>query len=207
MTQTRERCVEFPSKRRFTGFADAQRAAELRRNDTGLDIRPRECAHCDGWHLADFGNGDKPLADLRIATAPVPEGSDSRVQTLAAWIDSGHPYPSTNEIVSEFGWHRKTVSDYMVTLGYVAERGRGARWAKRQQVERVAKLELVPAPEEKHTPTPELEAAMRRHPAALAAGWEVIARDDLVRHISLGDFIDSLAVAGVEVRIQVRRKP
>lgn len=194
------RCVQFPSKRRFALHSDADRAAEVRSKDTGLDIRARECVHCSGWHLAEFGD-DKPLADLHVvepdhvSEAIVVESPDIRLRHLSAWLTE-NPTPSTDDLVQQFGWHRKTIAGYMHTLGYVVNRGPGARWDK------PAKLELVPPTE----PEEPVDLSVRRHPASMNAGWEVVARDDLVRDVTIGSFIDSLSVAGVEVRIQIRRK-
>lgn len=161
-------------------------------------------------------------------TLPLVYGNKgARVKALAAFVE-GKDRVTTTELVEEIGVGRQIISEYMKSLGWKVHAGRFAHWylPKESQVEVEAvvvepdvpveepvveepriKLSLVtPEAAEKAQAfaDQELKASVRRHPAAQVAGWRPMENLDRLRHIPLGDLLDTLQVAGLEVRIQVR---
>jgi hypothetical protein len=52
-----------------------------------------------------------------------------------------------------------------------------------------------------------VELAKRRHPSSQDAGWRLMTQMDRIRHMPIGDLIDTLEAVGLELRIQTRETP
>lgn len=128
---------------------------------------------------------------------------------------------TTQEALELSGLGVDTVRSHLRDLGWTMHLGRKAHWnAPSSLTPEVTPVEVVeevvePAPKLVNV-TPiqaekaqafanaELEASISRHPASQLSPWTDF-QSDRVRHIPLGDIIDTLEAAGLEVSLRTRR--
>jgi hypothetical protein len=51
-----------------------------------------------------------------------------------------------------------------------------------------------------------LDAAQSRHPSSQNVGWKPMENLERIRHMPIGDLLDTFAAAGMDVRILVRQE-
>jgi hypothetical protein len=92
----------------------------------------------------------------------------------------------------------------MAEVGWRNTLGRHARWIPENAPDEVTapqRLHAVDKPVDKP-----VELAMRRHPSTQNAGWRPTVIPDKIRHVALGDFLDTLEAVGLEFRLMTREK-
>ncbi|QDP43603.1 helix-turn-helix DNA binding domain protein [Microbacterium phage Tyrumbra] len=224
----RVKCPAHPSKRKYTDGAEAGRAAQQRSKESGLDIVPYLCEACGHYHLTKKSGGDSvtlpegkfTLGEFK-ALAPnhpvfsgsaeeeppiVPGDHATRVKFARRLLES-NPEPTSEELCLALGGCTKdSLRKIMRELGYRNTRGRFARWVKDDREEAP---EPTPEPDvprgtsldvEYDNDAPETPRTVwhggREEPWREA---RLIENSERLRHVPLGDLIDTYAAAGLRL--------
>lgn len=214
------KCTAMPTKRQWHDRDEAIREAEARSEAAKMAIYAYKCPACEFYHLTrkfgpDIVTREKVAAevDTRWEAMPLVLGDKTtRMRALSGWL-AEQESPTTADIIAEFNWHSTTVATYMAELGWTCSKGRHAKWTRVELAEAEAKPEEAPAAvitplavaKVKVSAQTELEASIARHPASQMNPWASF-QMDRVRHIPLGDILDVLDAAGVELSIRTREK-
>lgn len=197
----RRKCPKHPSKRKFYSADSAQAAAAERSKVSGLEIEPYLCDGCGHYHLTkSTGGSNTVLRDGKFSVGefasvasprhpvftdgdapPVPGDHPSRVKFLREWLMT-NPEPTTEEALAALGGCSKVALRMaMAEVGFSNTRGRRARWVRR-----------VAEPDQAPEPTIPETAPTRR-----------IVNVERIRHIPVGDLLDSYAAIGMSLVLVV----
>jgi len=217
------KCPEKPGKRKYHTLKEAEAAAQRSSSQYHTTIVPYVCPGCGKYHLTgkrtegsevvrevngvlrttamDQRDAAKPgkvypqRVETPVETPIVPGNVDARWKMLLAFLE-GKDTASTMEVAEGIGIHYKTVTGYMHQLGWTIKRGPGARWLRPPAAEASNLIALV----QKDPVT----TAMSRHPSAQNVGWKPMILTDTIRHVPLGDLVDTLKAAGLELKLLIR---
>lgn len=199
------KCVAHPTKRAWDDEIEAAREAVARSQAARIHIVAIRCGACKRIHLCKAANAAEGTV-IELPSEPdertaevlplVPGNAGARRKMLAAWLGDKERV-ATAEIIEQFGFGRKTTMVMMRELGWQNGTGRSARWRRIEPAVPAASAQVTA------TGSAQLEAAIARHPASSGIAWRDFLSDP-VRHQPLGDILDTLLAAGMEVRIQVR---
>jgi len=201
---TPDKCPAKPSKRRWGSIPEAWEAADRRSEEVGLEIVPYRCDSCGFLHLTKRMGGTSEVERVSGYEIFVPTNTATRRAALKVFLD-GKNSVTTEELMGVLNLTRGAVGKYMIERGWRNTLGRSARWVLDQPVE--------PAPEphphlqavEKRTETP-IDMAKRRHPSSKDVGWRPVMNLDRIRHMAIGDLIETLEAVGLEFRLMTREK-
>jgi hypothetical protein len=209
-TLTLTKCPAHPTKRMWTDPIEAIREAEVRSTAAKMPIAAYRCDGCGNAHLCKLDNVrpgsllTRPERNFEVFKPVRPGNSDAKRKLLLEYLDGRTE--ATSEVLMTLldVTNTRTVGRYMQEIGWYNTRGRNAVWKLREEkpVEVEAPKRKLAAVE-KPTDKP-IDLAKRRHPSAQNTGWVGMTGLDKIRHIALGDLIDTLAAAGRELRIATR---
>lgn len=216
------KCPAHPTKRLWEDPNEAAREAVVRSQITqGIAIVAYRCDGCQNYHLCKAENArpGSVVVERRVERnwevfTAKPANPEAIRKMLGQYLE-GRTEVTSAEVCEALGLTQSTVAKYMLERRWFNSKGRHAKW--RPEVTTVIE-EPVEEPQAKVTPLPMVtplqvikarqfadeEASRSRHPASLDAGWMPLADFERLRHIPLGDIIDTLAVAGIQIRVQQR---
>lgn len=213
------KCLAHPTKRMWTDPMEAVREAEVRSQIAPVPIAAYRCDSCGNAHLCKASavragtlleRPTEPERNWEVFPNPKP-GNHAAIRKGVVALLEGRTEISSREIKETLGISQNTVMVHMRQLGWKNGTGRSAKWTPKPGT-------LVTEPHLRPVPTPlqvekaqafagaerkELEASVARHPASQLNSWRNLEMDR-VRHVPLGDLVDVLSAAGVELRIQTR---
>lgn len=194
-----EKCPSRPSKRRWASIHEAWDAADARTEEVGIEIVPYRCDDCGFLHLTKRTGGTSEIERRSGAEVFPPTNPPTRRAALRTFLE-GRTEVASIEVREALDFSQHTTSKYMMELGWVNSGGRTAKWRPTGALAPTeVKLHAVEKPVDKP-----VDMSMRRHPASRDAGWRQMENLDPLRHMALGDLLDTLRAAGMEVRITVR---
>lgn len=211
-TLERSKCEAHPTKRAWPEALEAIREAEARSEAAKMPIVAYKCDTCQQFHLCKRANAH-PGSIVERETLPGREepivlgNREARIRALTGFVE-GRKKIASAELAQFLGVGVKTYGPMMRSLGWHNTRGRHAKWIPNDtptDVDRFGRTQeeqTADAPKTRHLAP--VEESMTRHPAALHAGWRPMTNLDPIRHMPLGDLLDTLRAAGMEFRIQVR---
>ncbi len=219
----RQKCPLNPTKRKYSDGAEAGREAQKRAKSTGLPIEAYMCEGCGNYHLTKGsrgGNGPLPDGKFTVgefrAKAPshpvfadnvteeppiVPGDHETRLRFAREFLLT-HPTPTSDEMCEAIGGCTKdTLRRVMKDLGYRNTRGRYAHWVKNEPAD-----DRTPLDTEYDNDAPE-------EPTRWHGGRDIPWREarlvdnlDRLRHIALGDLIDTYSAAGLTLVLSLEGK-
>lgn len=212
------KCAAHPTKRAWKSEAEAIREAEARSEAARMPIVAYRCESCKDIHLCKRANA-RPGSILereepvRAELPAIPGNTDAKQKALDEYL-AGRTSATTEELLAVIGvGHSKSLTRYMAGRPWHNTRGRNARWVPdADQSTAPAGFEIFDRktrqlkPVDKPVDVTPIDLAKRRHPSSQDVGWRPMTRIDPIRHMPLGDLLDTLLAAGMEVRIQVREQ-
>ena len=219
----RQKCPAHPTKRRWSDGAEAGRAAQERSKESKLTIVAYMCEACGYYHLTKNSGGDSAtLPDGKFsvgefrAMAPnhpvfannpadeppiVPGDHETRIRFARRFLEA-NPTPTSEQLCEAIGGCTKdTLRRVMKDLGYRNTRGRYAHWVKNEPVD-----DRTPLDTEYDNDAPE-------EPTRWHGGRDIPWREarlvdnlDRLRHIALGDLIDTYSAAGLTLVLSLEGK-
>jgi len=215
-TLERSKCPSHPTKRAWPNPLEAIREAEARSEAAKMAIVAYKCDACEQYHLCKRANAH-PGSVVEREALPERELSvvlgnkEARIKALAGLLN-GRTEVTSAEIEDFLGVGIKTYGPMMRTLKWYNTRGRHARWVPNPTPATVEvrstgvppNFEVFKGKGMTKRNLHALDDSASRHPAAAQAGWRPMTKLDSIRHMPLGDLIDTLHAAGMEIRIQVR---
>lgn len=204
------KCPTHPTKRMWTDPIEAIREAEARTIAAKMPIAAYRCDACHDIHLAKRANiREGSLIErppVREEEPPLVLGNvEAKRKALREFLES-RTTTTTAELCELLGVKRKSLTTYMAEHDWYNTRGAHAVWKPRHPAEQPepapmpAKLTAVDKPVDKP-----IELAKRRHPSAAQVGWRPMGNVERIRHLALGDLLDTFHAAGMEIRIMVRQ--
>ena len=209
----RSKCPAHPTKRMWEDPNQAIREAEVRSTAAKMPIAAYRCDACGNAHLCKRANAhpgsilerEAPQRANDFEVFVKPGNAEARRKVLSQFLQ-GQGSVTTEEVIDYLGVGRAVVGKCMTELGWHSTRGRSARWIPNAESAPIAPLvqplRAVGSPVDKP-----VELAKRRHPSSQDAGWRLMTQMDRIRHMPIGDLIDTLEAVGLELRIQTRETP
>lgn len=200
----RSKCETHPTKRAWPDPMEAIREAEARSEAAKMAIVAYKCDSCHQFHLCKRANArpgslvERPEAERKweVFTKPTAGNADAKRKILRSFL-AERTEANAVEIMELLSIGRASVGGYMRELGWHNTRGPHAKWVPTKTAPPAV---TVKSP--RHLTA--VDESMSRHPAAAVAGWRPMRTLDRVRHMPIGDLLDTLEAAGLEVRLQVR---
>lgn len=198
------KCPAHPTKRMWTDPIQAIREAETRSEIAPVPIAAYRCDACGNAHLCKRSAVrpgsllEHPEVERNWEVFPAKPGNSAAIQKMLAALLEGRTEIASSEVIQKLELSRPTMRKHMEAAGWKSGSGRTAKWTPKA----TTLAAVTPIQEPVNI---ELEASIARHPASQINPWSEFGMDR-VRHIPLGDLIDTLAAAGVELRIQTRSK-
>lgn len=215
------KCPSHPTKRMWTSEIDAIREAEVRTIAAKIPIAAYRCNACGDIHLAKRANV-QPGSLIERAPMPEPDppvvlgNPEAKRKALREYLES-HETATTADLCELLDLGRKSLTAYMAEHPtWYNTRGAAAVWKIRAPKPVDEAVDNPPAPANfevfkgKGMTTRNLkalDAAQSRHPSSKNVGWKPMENLERIRHLPLGDLLDTFAAAGMEVRILVRHEP
>lgn len=192
------KCELRPSKRRWESPIDAWTAADLRSEESGVEIVPYRCEGCDGIHLTKRAGGTAELVRDGHFEVFKPTNPATRRLALREFLEDKESV-TTDEVAAVADISKPGVGKYMRDLGWDTKRGPGAKWRR---------METTPVALHAVDDDTDLDASVSRHPAGKhrGNGWVALEHLGPLVHIPLGDLLAAYVAAGMEVSIRVRKK-
>jgi hypothetical protein len=214
------KCPSHPTKRMWTNEIDAIREAEVRSIAAKIPIAAYRCTACGDIHLAKRTNVREgslierpPLPGSEL---PVVLGNpEAKRKALREYLES-HETATTADLCELLDIGRKSLTSYMADHPtWYNTRGAAAVWKQRTPAPVDEPVDNPPAPAnfevfkgkgQSARNLKALDAAQSRHPSSQNVGWKPMENLERIRHMPIGDLLDTFAAAGMDVRILVRQE-